>query len=690
MKNKEDPDPRKLIPVLLFFITLLFYSFSCSEKVRLFIHVVEDGGSDGIPFASLLCISENGDSSFNYSDMEGNAMFLLPPGQVKITASCVGYELKNSETKLTQPETHLKILLTAGVKLDEVVILEHVAPLIDRGSAASIRTVTSEEIKPEPSRSVSSIASKTSGVYVKTVEASDLDIRGSRVDETSYFVDGIKVRYNSDLPARKRNIFEKKSKREDIIPEKKSIHDDFSIDNKLVRELGGKLSAGQINDFSKWSLWEKESFPELQGVAKNYNVETGTRYSFQVLDESGWPVPDVDVHLQEKGVDICVVHTDNTGRAECWSRRTDSIPENTLSVKVVTSSGEFSFNSIHAFRKGMNSLRIRHTCAVSDILDIAFLVDATGSMTDEINYLTAEMLDLVDAISRIDGRLKIRVASVFYRDNNCRFLVKSKDFTDAKNAIQFISAQSADEGGDLPEAMDTGLATLTSLSWSPVSRSRIAFLIADAPPHEYESSSVLLNRAIGESMRKGIRIVPVACSGTDKSTELLMRNIALLTNGTYVYLTDFSGIGESHSKPSTDKIDHAKLNSILKSVIRNFTRTFVCPANANEALSDSVEADKYLEEKLDETVKGFVHDADKDLNSKLVISPNPGPGYIVVRSNNVLKEIQIFDSYGKALQKFPADSKEVSLDLTNFPSGQYILIGIGKTKDSYGKLMINH
>ena len=71
MKNKEDPDPRKLIPVLLFFITLLFYSFSCSEKVRLFIHVVEDGGSDGIPFASLLCISENGDSSFNYSDMEG-------------------------------------------------------------------------------------------------------------------------------------------------------------------------------------------------------------------------------------------------------------------------------------------------------------------------------------------------------------------------------------------------------------------------------------------------------------------------------------------------------------------------------------------------------------------------------------------------------------------------------------------
>ncbi|MBK7853493.1 MAG: hypothetical protein IPJ66_20815 [Bacteroidetes bacterium] len=91
-------------------------------------------------------------------------------------------------------------------------------------------------------------------------------------------------------------------------------------------------------------------------------------------------------------------------------------------------------------------------------------------------------------------------------------------------------------------------------------------------------------------------------------------NIALLTNGTYVYLTDFSGIGESHVKPTTNKIDHAKLNFILKSIIRNFTRSFVCPANTMEASADSVESESYLGEKLDETVKGFVHDEEKDLN----------------------------------------------------------------------------
>lgn len=664
MKNKEDPDPGKIIPGLFLLFSLLLYSFSCSEKVKLFIHVVEDGSTEVVPFATLLYISETGDSTVQISDMDGNAMFLLPLGQVKIRASCVGFEIKNAETKLTQAETHLEIRLKAGVRLDEVEIMEYVVPLIDKGSAASMRTVTTEEIMPAPTRSISS---KVSGVEV--TEGEEIaTTRGSRSDATAVYVDGVKVRSSF------------------------SVHPGSvkPVANVSFKDMEGKLTAGQINDFSKWNLWEKESFPELQKVADDYNVETGSRYSFQVLDELGWAVPDVDVHLQQNGVDICVAHTDNTGRAECWSRRSDSIPENALSAKVVTSSGEFSFDSIHAFRKGMNSLRIKHACSVSDIVDIAFLVDATGSMTDEINYLKVEMLSLVEAISKIDNRLKIRVASVFYRDDKCKYVVRSSDFREAESAIQFISEQSAEEGGDYPEAMDTGLATLTSLSWSPVARSRIAFLIADAPPHAEESNSVLLNQAIGESMRKGIRVVPIACSGTDKSTELLMRNIALITNGTYVYLTDFSGIGESHVKPTTNKIDHAKLNFILKSVIRNFTRSFVCPANTMEASADSVESESYLGEKLDETVKGFVHDEEKDLNSKLVISPNPGPGYVVVHSGRVMQEIQIFDSNGKALQKFPANSREVSLDLSNFPSGEYILIGIGKTKDSYGKLLITH
>ncbi|MBK7853490.1 MAG: hypothetical protein IPJ66_20800 [Bacteroidetes bacterium] len=86
----------------------MLYSFSCSEKVRLFIHVVEDGSTEVVPFATLLYISETGDSTVQISDMDGNAMFLLPPGQVKIRASCVGFEIKNVETKITQPETHLR------------------------------------------------------------------------------------------------------------------------------------------------------------------------------------------------------------------------------------------------------------------------------------------------------------------------------------------------------------------------------------------------------------------------------------------------------------------------------------------------------------------------------------------------------------------------------------------------------
>ena len=60
------------------------------------------------------------------------------------------------------------------------------------------KTVTSEEIKAMPTRSVASVAATAAGVY-QADEGSSLNVRGSRSDATDYYVDGIKVR-GSALP----------------------------------------------------------------------------------------------------------------------------------------------------------------------------------------------------------------------------------------------------------------------------------------------------------------------------------------------------------------------------------------------------------------------------------------------------------------------------------------------------------
>ncbi|MEF9479208.1 hypothetical protein OWR28_17025 [Chryseobacterium sp. 1B4] len=46
-----------------------------------------------------------------------------------------------------------------------------------------------------------------------------------------------------------------------------------------------------------------------------------------------------------------------------------------------------------------------------------------------------------------------------------------------------------------------------------------------------------------------------------------MRTFALLTNGTYTFLTDDSGIGNSHIKPTIDSYEVEKLNDLLLRLI---------------------------------------------------------------------------------------------------------------------------
>jgi hypothetical protein len=53
-----------------------------------------------------------------------------------------------------------------------------------------------------------------------------------------------------------------------------------------------------------------------------------------------------------------------------------------------------------------------------------------------------------------------------------------------------------------------------------------------------------------QSFARGVHIYPVASSGVDELTEFTMRTAAQLTGGRYLFLTDDSGIGDSHKEPT--------------------------------------------------------------------------------------------------------------------------------------------
>ncbi len=63
----------------------------------------------------------------------------------------------------------------------------------------------------------------------------------------------------------------------------------------------------------------------------------------------------------------------------------------------------------------------------------------------------------------------------------------------------------------------------------------------------------------------------VAASGIDKKAEFYFRSQSMITGGQYVFLTDDSGIGNSHEKPTVkEKLTVEYLNDCLIRLINGY------------------------------------------------------------------------------------------------------------------------
>ena len=209
-------------------------------------------------------------------------------------------------------------------------------------------------------------------------------------------------------------------------------------------------------------------------------------------------------------------------------------------------------------------------------LDLGFLVDATGSMGDEMRFLQTELRDIVTRVHASEPEVDIRISIVFYRDRGDEFVTRTLPFTrSVDSAVAFLEGTSADGGGDFPEDMNAGLAEMTRQDWSRDVAPRMLFVIGDAPPHLYEDERYTYREAIRDASADRIAIYPVAASGIDQPTEYLFRAMAAMTGGKYVFLTDDSGVGESHEKPDITGYEVEKLNELMVREIRKYVRAYL-------------------------------------------------------------------------------------------------------------------
>jgi hypothetical protein len=335
----------------------------------------------------------------------------------------------------------------------------------------------------------------------------------------------------------------------------------------------GVITAGEWNDLMHWAFWDSIVKAEkFQKIPSQWNFYNTNRISLRVTGSDNAPIVDAPVKLKRGGNVLFSARTDNQGYAEVYTdpyQGSTSLDYSMLRIDI--NNGQYVVSNVKPYSEGLNRITVSPK-SKSNRIEIAFAVDATGSMGDELEYLKTELLDVINRVKSDQPNSVLYTSSVFYRDEGDDYVTKVSNFSSNINTtLDFIKKQSAAGGGDIPEAVHTAIdKSVNELQWSSGARTRILFLLLDAPPHHEDKVIGSLQNSIIKAAEKGIRIIPITASGIDKQTEYLMRSFAILTNGTYVFITNHSGIGNDHLQATVGDYKVEYLNDLMVRLINKF------------------------------------------------------------------------------------------------------------------------
>jgi hypothetical protein len=241
----------------------------------------------------------------------------------------------------------------------------------------------------------------------------------------------------------------------------------------------GQLTAGDIDDnlnFAHYLTYKHRT--ENAAVQDQVTVlatrDVSTRIAIQVKDVNGNPfscalvnVGDQELPASTNGKlwifpDVDDVSTDPTtwnlvARAPEGTCPNDCSPEYTSST---TTGGATTVATTRSAVVSDVQLSIPQVSSLPDKLDLALIVDTTGSMCDELDYLQAELKSVVESVvstttssSTTTSDIDVRVSIVLYRDTGDAYVVKTTPFTTVDIAVAAFISETCNGGGDYPEAM---------------------------------------------------------------------------------------------------------------------------------------------------------------------------------------------------------------------------------------------
>ena len=335
----------------------------------------------------------------------------------------------------------------------------------------------------------------------------------------------------------------------------------------------GQLTAKAWNDNEYYEEWLKlfaaKTDNDPEGKFYYYNTNTWpydvSKRVKVTVTEGEKAVVGAEVTCFDSEQNSYTVITDVTGVAYLFPQ-TDT---GSITVKSGNGTGSDTFSA----EKRELTVDLAESRSQVNVIKMMFVIDATGSMGDEMRYIEAELADVVHRVTAQAQEVRIDLALLFYRDDGDqeKFAYHSfKNVTEEQgllDQIDILSKQRAEGGGDYPEAVDEALVLAAGKDWGEENSTKLMFLVLDAPPHNIDTDRVNIKNAVTAAAAKGIRICPVLCSGADELCEYVTRMSAIVTGGTSVFVTDDSGIGGEHLDPDLPEATVERLNDLLVRLI---------------------------------------------------------------------------------------------------------------------------
>ncbi len=177
------------------------------------------------------------------------------------------------------------------------------------------------------------------------------------------------------------------------------------------------------------------------------------------------------------------------------------------------------------------------------IVEVAFVLDTTGSMGPLIEGAKRKIWSIATAILDANPDAQIRMGLVAYRDIGDAYVTRKFELTtDIQDLYASLLELRAQGGGDWPESVNEALdVAVNKLTWtSGDDVRRIVFLVGDAPPHMDYAQDTKYPQTLQVAKQKDILVNAVLAGGA-RDTERVWREVAQRGGGRFIPIPQDGG-----------------------------------------------------------------------------------------------------------------------------------------------------